>query len=80
MQQVGGSHAQRDNFERMTIDAGLKAGRYQEAKALIEDRTWRRSVEDSYARDRMTAALTQSFGQKSDSKTGKTPVVALASA
>ena len=80
MQQIGGSHAQRDNFERMTIDAGLKAGHYQEAKALIEDRTWRRSVEDSYARDRMTAALTENFGQKNDSNTEKTPVIALASA
>ncbi|MEP4703469.1 MAG: hypothetical protein ABJZ62_01335, partial [Hyphomicrobiales bacterium] len=74
------SHAQRDNFERMTIDAGLKAGHYQEAKALIEDRTWRRSVEDSYARDRMTAALTENFGQKNDSNTGKTPLIALATA
>lgn len=80
MQQIGGSHAQRDNFERMTIDAGLKAGRYQEAKALIEDRTWRRSVEDSYARDRMTAALTENFGQKNDSNAERTPVIALVSA
>ncbi len=61
MQQVGGSHAQRDNFERMTIDAGLKAGRYNEAKALIEDRTWRRSVEDNYAKDRMATALSKQF-------------------
>lgn len=57
MQQIGGSHAQRDVFERMTIDAGLKAGKYSEAKSLIEDRTWRRSVEDSFARDRMKTAL-----------------------
>ncbi|MEO1066808.1 MAG: tetratricopeptide repeat protein [Pseudomonadota bacterium] len=67
IQQIGGSHAQRDVFERMTIDAGLKAGRYSEAKALIEDRTWRRSVEDSYARDRMHAALT---GRSDDAMVG----------
>lgn len=80
MQQIGGSHAQRDNFDRMTIDAGLKAGRYQEAKALIEDRTWRRSVEDSFARDRMTAALTENFTQNNDSQSGKSPVITLVSA
>lgn len=61
MQQIGGSHAQRDTFERMTIDAGLKAGQYQEAKALIEDRTWRRSQEDSYARNRSVAAVNEKF-------------------
>lgn len=84
MQQVGGSHAQRDNFERMLIDAGLKAGRYREAKALIEDRTWRRSAEDNYARDRMRAALTESFapenGHVSQNIIGKTPRIALVSA
>ncbi|MEM8838285.1 MAG: tetratricopeptide repeat protein, partial [Pseudomonadota bacterium] len=59
MQQVGGSHAQRDVFERTTIEAGLLAGRYLEAKALIEDRTWRRGAEDNYARERMANALTK---------------------
>lgn len=63
MQQVGGSHAQRDTFERMLIDAGLKAGRYSEAKAIIEDRTWRRSAEDNYAKNRLAAALSEKFEQ-----------------
>lgn len=80
MQQIGGSHAQRDNFERMTIDSGLKAGRYQEAKALIEDRTWRRSVEDSYARDRMSAALKESFEEQNNGQSSERPVAALVSA
>lgn len=79
MQQIGGSHAQRDNFERLTIDAGLKAGRYQEAKALIEDRTWRRSVEDSYARERMKAALSETFGQTKDRDAARTPAITLVS-
>ena len=38
MQSVGGSHAQRDVFERLTIDAGLRAGRYDQAQALLSDR------------------------------------------
>lgn len=80
MQQIGGSHAQRDNFERMTIDAGLKAGRYQEAKALIEDRTWRRSAEDSYARNRLAAALSENFEQKNrDDRAKKSPNLAVVS-
>lgn len=83
MQQIGGSHAQRDNFERTLIDAGLKAGRYREAKALIEDRTWRRSVEDNFARDRMRAALSESFAPQNTnaapSVISRTPKIALVS-
>jgi len=71
MQQIGGSHAQRDTFERMTIDAGLKAGQYQAAKALIEDRTWRRSQEDSFARDRLVAAVTQKFDMETPTEEAK---------
>ncbi len=47
---AGGSHAQRDVFERMTIDAGLRAGRWAEAEALLEDRRSRRGgAEDNFA-------------------------------
>ncbi|MEH6740451.1 MAG: tetratricopeptide repeat protein, partial [Sulfitobacter sp.] len=38
MPTIGGSHAQRDVFERMTIDAGLRAGRYDAADAILRDR------------------------------------------
>jgi tetratricopeptide (TPR) repeat protein len=58
LQAVGGSHAQRDVFERITIDAGLRAGRLEEAAALLDDRTHRRGgTEDGYAaaRRRMIA-------------------------
>ena len=38
MQLAGGSHAQRDVFERMTIDAGLRAGHWAEVEAILDDR------------------------------------------
>ena len=43
MQTIGGSHAQRDVFERMTIDAGLRAGLVDATETLIEDRIARRA-------------------------------------
>ena len=50
LQDAGGSHAQRDVFERLTIDAGLRAGRLSEAGALLAERTARRGGhEDGYA-------------------------------
>ncbi len=50
MQSVGGSHAQRDVFERVTIDAGIRAGFLDDAKAILDERKSRRSgVEDGYA-------------------------------
>jgi len=38
MPTIGGSYAQRDVFERMTIDAGLRAGYYDATKAILHDR------------------------------------------
>jgi tetratricopeptide (TPR) repeat protein len=35
---IGGSHAQRDVFERVTIDAGLRAGRYDATEAILQSR------------------------------------------
>lgn len=43
MQTIGGSHAQRDVFERMTIDAGLRAGRIDQAEAILSERTAQRA-------------------------------------
>ena len=43
MQTVGGSHAQRDVFERITIDAGIRAGRYEQTDAVLADRLARRA-------------------------------------
>jgi len=53
-QAMGGSHAQRDVFERLTIEAGLRAGRLAETEALLRSRTRLRSgQEDSFAASRM---------------------------
>lgn len=50
MQLAGGSHAQRDVFERMTIDAGLRAGLLDPTERILDDRTARRGGrEDGYA-------------------------------
>ncbi len=54
MQTIGGSHAQRDVFERITIDAGLRAGRYDQTEAILADRIARRAgTPDLYARKRL---------------------------
>lgn len=50
MQLAGGSHAQRDIFERMTIDSGLRAGNFDAVEALLDDRRAKRAGgEDNYA-------------------------------
>ncbi|MFQ6549828.1 tetratricopeptide repeat protein [Aestuariibius sp. 2305UL40-4] len=38
MQTIGGSHAQRDVFDRMTVDAGLRAGHLDAAEHILLDR------------------------------------------
>lgn len=43
MQTIGGSHAQRDVFERITIDAGLRAGRVDAVETLLQDRIAQRA-------------------------------------
>ena len=53
MQTIGGSHAQRDVFERLTIEAGLRAGRLDETSAILDARTSRRGGHlDRFARER----------------------------
>ena len=55
MQSAGGSHAQRDVFERLTIDAGIRAGFLDEAEGFLRERTAKRAGrEDGYAAARMS--------------------------
>jgi len=35
---MGGSHAQRDVFERVTVDAGIRAGQLDQAERLVRAR------------------------------------------
>ncbi|WP_298837507.1 tetratricopeptide repeat protein [uncultured Roseobacter sp.] len=56
MQTIGGSHAQRDVFERLTIDAGLRAGRYDATETILHDRLARRAGRaDRFTTSRMEA-------------------------
>lgn len=49
LQLAGGSHAQRDVFERITIDAGLRAGRFADTTRLLDQRqTLQGGNEDGY--------------------------------
>lgn len=53
MQTIGGSHAQRDVFERMTIDAGLRAGHFDAADQVLSERlAMRAGKEDRFAATR----------------------------
>lgn len=54
MQTVGGSHAQRDVFERITIEASIRAGRVLEAQQMLQERVrLRGGAEDAFATARL---------------------------
>jgi tetratricopeptide (TPR) repeat protein len=53
MKGIGGSNAQRDVFERLTIDAALRAGRVEEARALVKERAHGKGAFDSFAVSRL---------------------------
>ncbi|GMG81029.1 tetratricopeptide repeat protein [Paralimibaculum aggregatum] len=55
MQRIGGSHAQRDVFSRLMIEAGIRAGRWAEAESEIRARVQRRGAEDGFTRRRLAA-------------------------
>lgn len=50
---IGGSHAQRDVFARLTIDAALRAGRTEAARDLIKSRAERRGAYDRFGLERL---------------------------
>jgi tetratricopeptide (TPR) repeat protein len=54
LQSIGGSHAQRDVFDRVTIEAALRGGYMDAAEGLIHDRMARRAgMADGYATARL---------------------------
>jgi tetratricopeptide (TPR) repeat protein len=55
LQRIGGSHAQRDVFDRITIEAALRGGYTEAAEALLRDRMARRGgALDGYAAARLS--------------------------
>lgn len=56
LRSIGGSHAQRDVFERIAIDAALKAGLAEEAETLLRDRLALRGALDRFAAERLEQA------------------------
>lgn len=68
MQQAGGSHAQRDVFERLTIDSGIRAGMLDQAETILAQRTAQRKGRiDGYAaaRQRLIAEGRRAAGSAS---------------
>lgn len=55
LQRIGGSHAQRDVFERITIEAAIRSGGLEAARTLLDDRTVRRGAIDGYSGRRCRA-------------------------
>lgn len=54
LQSISGSHAQRDVFERLTIDAGIRSGYLDEAETILRERSGQRAgTLDSYAANRL---------------------------
>jgi tetratricopeptide (TPR) repeat protein len=55
LQRIGGSHAQRDVFDRITIEAALRGGYTEAAEALLRDRMTRRGgALDGYGAARLS--------------------------
>ncbi len=55
LQSIGGSHAQRDVFDRITIEAALRSGYMDTAEGLLHDRMTRRGgCVDGYAEARLS--------------------------
>jgi len=55
LQQIGGSHAQRDIFDRITVEAALRGGYMDAAETLLRERSARRGgAVDGYAAARFS--------------------------
>lgn len=49
LSRIGGSHAQRDVFQRLAIEAAVRAGECRMAEELLRERRLARGAEDGYA-------------------------------
>jgi tetratricopeptide (TPR) repeat protein len=58
LRQIGGSHAQRDVFARITIEAALRGGYVDAAEALLQERTLQRAgCTDGYTQRRLELVM-----------------------
>ncbi|MEM6744100.1 MAG: tetratricopeptide repeat protein [Pseudomonadota bacterium] len=64
---IGGSHAQRDVFERLAIDAALKSGDCAAGEELLADRAARRGAEDGFAARRREAIAARRVAERNAS-------------
>ncbi len=55
LQAIGGSHAQRDVFERLAIESALRGGLTSQAKHLLQERDLHRGHKDGYSESRWRA-------------------------
>ena len=54
MQTIGGSHAQRDVFERLTVEAAIRSGCHNAARTLLDERALKRGGRlDRFAAERL---------------------------
>lgn len=63
---VGGSHAQRDVFERLAIEAACRAGMTTEALSALDARASRRGARDGYDARRRAALAVRDAGAPCD--------------
>jgi len=71
LQEIGGSHAQRDVFERLAIESALRGGLTAQAKHLLQERDLHRGHKDGYSENRWRAI-------KSNSQSGAQQVAGVA--
>ncbi len=76
LQNVGGSHAQRDVFERLTIDAALRADLREEASCILKDREKNRGTADAFSTARLTSSVAKPADQEPLVVSGATPLLA----
>ena len=62
LQTIGGSHAQRDVFERLAIESALRGGLTTQAKTLLQERDLHRGYKDGYSESRWSVIKTGSQG------------------
>jgi hypothetical protein len=64
MQSVGGSHAQRDVFERLTVDAAMRGDLMDEARLILADREKNRGASDAFSTARLQSSNKEQVSPK----------------